>query len=412
MSLLGAVLRFCSVAICLFALVGPANAHFTEGTKIRTIILTTDGEEVLAYARIPAPLLFSDAIIEAQTQRQPLNTPFVYLRSSATGPSYRLSVDNTENDAAFASLLERALVWEQFGRPVTAIALDWRLDVDTAALPFATPAEAAASLASENMSADPGFGEGLVDVLFRLDVPVAKGPLTVISGLPPLPLVAGVEIDNHLLDARGESPRSLTEPGQLESRVTIDGSLMRTVASFVYQGVLHIVLGLDHVLLVVCLALGTGALGRLIWLVTAFTIGHSITLVATFLGTVPDWPWFIPLVETTIALSVLYAAFMAWRRSMGAVWVIAAIGLIHGLGFSFVLGEILGRNAPDLVVALASFNVGIEVGQLAILCVTLLAAYVLAALSSRLELTARVATLGGIAVIAAYWVMDRSLSIV
>lgn len=392
--------------------VGLANAHFSEGTKIRTIILTGDGEQVLAYVRFPAPLLFSDVVIEAQEQRRPLTTPFAYLRSSATGPSYRLSVEKTESSAAFASRLEQALRWEQYGRPVAAIALDWRLDIDSAALAFSTPEEAAISLASENMSSDPDFGQGLVDVLYRLEVPVRGGPLQVMSGLPPLPLGEGVEIDNHLLDARGEAHRSITEPGQLENRVTIDGSLMRTVASFLYQGVLHIVLGLDHVLLVVCLALGTGAFVRLIWLVTAFTVGHSITLVATFLGTVPDWPWFIPLVETAIALSVLYAAFMAWRRSMGAVWIIAAIGLVHGLGFSFVLGEILGRESNDLVIALASFNVGIEVGQLAILCVTLLAAYALSALSSRLEVSARLATLGFIAVIAAYWVMDRSMSIV
>lgn len=401
------------LAVCICLASFAAQAHFTEGTKIRTVIVSTDREAVIVHVRIPAPLLFADNVVEAQATNRPLESPFIYLRSAITGPSYRLSVSEIEgNRSAFAERLERTLQWAQYGRPVSASALDWRVDVESAALAFSTPDEANLSINSRNLPGDPEFGQALVDAVFRLEAPVPKGPLTVKSGLPSLTLVEGVEIDNHLVDARGDMAQSFTAPGQLEGWITIDGSPLRTIGAFIYQGILHIVQGLDHVLLVVCLALGTGAVGRLIWLVTAFTIGHSLTLVATFLGTVPEWPWFIPLVETAIAASVLYAAFMAWRRTMGSVWVIAAIGLVHGLGFSFVLGEILGRESDGLVLSLASFNVGIEIGQLAILCATLLAAYLLSVLSVRLETSARIATLGSIGIIAAYWVMDRSLSIV
>jgi len=166
------------------------------------------------------------------------------------------------------------------------------------------------------------------------------------------------------------------------------------------------------VFLVVCLALGIGARTRLVWIVTAFTLGHSVTLIATFLGATPQWPWFIPAVETAIAATVLYAAAAAYFRRMDSVAVIAGVGLLHGLGFSFVLGDILGRDAPNLVPALAAFNVGIEIGQLAIIAVTLATVAMLTRLSRAATPVLRDAALAGIAAMSAWWVIERGVALI
>ena len=164
--------------------------------------------------------------------------------------------------------------------------------------------------------------------------------------------------------------------------------------------------------LVVCLALGVAAPRRLIWIVTAFTLGHSVTLVTTFLGATPTWPWFIPAVETAIAATVLYAAVMAFWRRMDSVAIIAGIGLLHGLGFSFVLGDILGRDAPNLIPALAAFNIGIEIGQLAIIAVVLIVVAAASRISAAGTPILRNAALAAIAAMAFVWVIERGASLI
>nr|WP_274709372.1 HupE/UreJ family protein [Nitratireductor luteus] len=271
---------------------------------------------------------------------------------------------------------------------------------------------AEAAIAGASSGLDPVFGEAYVDFAVSLSPPDAAGSVAVRSAYPPLPVPEGVTIDNHIIDARGDTPVSYTRPGQLEQPAVIDTSLWRTVGEFAWQGVLHIVEGLDHVFLVICLALGIGARGRLLWIVTAFTLGHSVTLIATFLGAVPSWAWFISAVEAGIAATVLYAAVAALLGRMDSILLIAGVGLLHGLGFSFVLGDILGRDAPNLVPALAAFNVGIEIGQLMIIAATLLAVAVITRLSAPLTPVLRAATLIGIAVVSAWWVVERSATLV
>ncbi|MFZ2100181.1 MAG: HupE/UreJ family protein [Oricola sp.] len=219
---------------------------------------------------------------------------------------------------------------------------------------------------------------------------------------------AGVSVLTHVADARRTTPAAYTMPGQPEKPATDDGSPARTVIAFAGQGVLHILDGIDHVFLVVCLALGIGARKRLVWIVTAFTLGHSATLIATFLGATPAWPWFIPAVETAIAATVFYAAAAAYLRKMDSIAVIAGVGLLHGLGFSFVLGDILGRDSPDLIPALAAFNIGIEIGQLIVIAATLAAVAVVTRLSDTATPVLRNAALAGIATMSAWWVIERS----
>ena len=107
------------------------------------------------------------------------------------------------------------------------------------------------------------------------------------------------------------------------------------------------------------------AMRPLVGVVTAFTIAHSITLVASALGFAPTALWFPPLVEVLIAGSIVY---LALENIVGARvphrWMIAfAFGLVHGFGFSTALREQLQFAGSHLLTSLAAFNVGVELAQ-------------------------------------------------
>lgn len=405
-------------AICaLFALLMlaiPATAHFSEGTQMRTIILAQKDGALIVYVRTPLPLLFSDIVQNAEASETPLETPFLYLEQAGSVQRYRVALDAiTTDETAFRDRLQTALTWMQNGHQISAELLRYRIVGRETGKSFNTPDDAVIALQGQGARLDPVFGIAIVEMELVLGASAFDTAIEVRATYPELPLAAGSSIDNHIIDARKETPVSYTIPGQLVEAATIDGSVLHIVSTFIWQGFLHIIEGIDHVFLVICLALGVGgSLKRLVGFVTAFTLGHSVTLVATFLGAAPEWPWFIPTVEAAIAASVLYASIAAVMKKMGSVWIIAAVGLLHGLGFSFVLGDILGRDAPNLVPALAAFNVGIELGQVAILAATLGMVFILSRLSDQIVQPARTITLSAIGLVAVYWVVERSILLV
>ncbi len=389
---------------------GAVEAHFADGRVTRTIVVADSADGVIVYLRSPIPFLFGDVVAEALTAGRPLADPLLRLETGGDAPIYRLVLDRiAAEERRFAARLESVLRWRQNGRDLTPVLLRYRLTPGEPPSPFATGADAALSLAGSMADADPVFGTGYVEAAFLLPVPVAGGPLVVRNGSPPLRLGDVVEVENFIVDTRGNGTPPLTVPGQLEAPVTLDGSALQSAFAFVWQGVLHILAGLDHVLLVVCFTLAAGSLTRLLWTVTGFTVGHTATLIAGFLGLVPSFDLFVPVVETAIAASVLYASLAAVRGRSDTIFVVVGIGLLHGLGFSFVLGEILGPEAPDLMLCLASFNVGVEIGQLAIVGVVLAVRALLGQIAAGALPMARGVTLGAIAFIAAYWVVERSL---
>ncbi|MBD1545229.1 HupE/UreJ family protein [Roseibium aggregatum] len=404
---------FLLVLAGVLAVTGNAGAHFSDGTKLRTILLTIEDGALAAYIRTPAPLVFSDLVVRSQTQDEPLHSPYLSYETTATGGSYRLDLAGIEADSqAFSDRLAGSLAFSQSGADLKATVTGFRIRERMPDDEFNTGDSARSALAASGTEAEPQFGSAVIDFRIALQAPAPDAAVTVKAGYDPLIPGPGVSIENHLVDARISPPVSSTRPGQLEDGVEINGSHLATAIEFIHQGTLHILDGLDHVFLVVALALGVGATRKLIWLVTAFTLGHSVTLIASFLGLTPSWPWFIPLVEAAIAASVLYAAVAALLRRSGSILVFGAIGLLHGLGFSFVLGDILGRNAPDLILALASFNIGIEVGQIAILATTLGIVYAVTRLSEPAVRPLRVGALSGIAFLSAWWVVERMMVVV
>jgi hypothetical protein len=114
-------------------------------------------------------------------------------------------------------------------------------------------------------------------------------------------------------------------------------------------------------------------LRTLLVIITSFTVAHSITLFASAFGFAPDALWFPPLIETLIAITIVYMALenivyeAMGSDTKGVVsrrWVMAFVfGLVHGFGFSFVLRETLQFAGDHLLASLLAFNVGVEIGQ-------------------------------------------------
>jgi hydrogenase/urease accessory protein HupE len=181
--------------------------------------------------------------------------------------------------------------------------------------------------------------------------------------------------------------------------------------TYLVLGIEHILGGIDHLLFVLGLLLIVRGTRRIIATVTAFTIAHSITLAGATLGWVhvPG-----PPVEATIALSIVFVASEIVHSRRGkpglteyAPWIVAfSFGLLHGFGFASALAEV-GLPQSAIPLALFTFNVGVEVGQLV---------FVLAVLSMRGLYTRLlpaddgwlpVATAYGIGSIAALWTIER-----
>jgi hydrogenase/urease accessory protein HupE len=180
-------------------------------------------------------------------------------------------------------------------------------------------------------------------------------------------------------------------------------AVMRT---FVPSGIQHILIGPDHILFLIGLLLLGGTWKAIVRIVTAFTIGHSITLSLAALGLVSPPA---RLIEPAIALSIVFVGVDNLVRGRGSdvrAWIALVFGLVHGFGFASVLRE-FGLPREALGWSLFSFNVGVEIGQLAIVLVV---ATLLAAIRRRSDAVGfRVAYAGSIVVVAAgsYWFVER-----
>ncbi len=155
--------------------------------------------------------------------------------------------------------------------------------------------------------------------------------------------------------------------------VELDPSLLHALYEFMELGFFHILEGTDHILFLLCLVIPLRSFRKLIPVVTSFTVAHSITLISTAFGLAPQALWFPPLIETLIALSIVY---MAFENIVGAKlekrWMVAfGFGLVHGFGFSFLLTENMQFAGSQLFTSLLSFNLGVEIGQLFILLLVL-----------------------------------------
>jgi len=152
--------------------------------------------------------------------------------------------------------------------------------------------------------------------------------------------------------------------------VALDPRWHQSLLRFLVQGFEHILDGADHLLFLLCLIVPfRRQLRALVWIVTAFTAGHSVTLIASAYGAAPTGLWFPPLVETLIALSIFYMCVenVVCPNPRARLAIAFGFGLVHGFGFSFALQNTLQFAGDHVLTSLLAFNVGIELGQLLVL---------------------------------------------
>jgi hydrogenase/urease accessory protein HupE len=211
----------------------------------------------------------------------------------------------------------------------------------------------------------------------------------------------------------GDARSHILRPSQTSLDLTDPGPAL---AGYFVLGVEHLLLGLDHILFVIGLVLFIHSPWMLVKTVTSFTVAHSVTLALSVLGlvTLPAGP-----VEAVIALSILYLArelmLPEANRSpltRSAPWLMAfAFGLLHGFGFAGALSDI-GLPREQLATSLLLFNLGIEAGQLLVVAVLLLGAWLVKRAMGGPLTSVRGTFTVAMGCVAAFWTIDRVVALV
>ncbi len=251
------------------------------------------------------------------------------------------------------------------------------------------------------------MGEGSVTLRFMLHCPGGLiGRRIGVSGLE----TVGVDALVRVSFADGRLVQNIVRPAAPEIVVPARPQRWSVLRDYARLGIEHIMSGPDHLLFVLGLVLLAATPAALLATVTAFTLGHSITLALAVLEKVrlPQGP-----VEVAIAGSVFFLAVELARpvESRGEIgrrpwWMAFAFGLLHGLGFAGALRE-AGLPAGEIPLALAAFNVGIEAGQLAFVGVVVAAGALIARLPLTLPAWTRSVPVYLIGSLAAFWLFER-----
>jgi hypothetical protein len=215
--------------------------------------------------------------------------------------------------------------------------------------------------------------QGMMDIAFEYPITSDQSDFAIRPGLTRL----GLQVNVVLRFQQPGQPERAFDVHADTGIVHLDPRWHQAFFLFAREGFFHILEGVDHLLFLLCLVIPIRKFRPLVMVVTAFTVAHSVTLIASAFGMAPDSLWFPPLIETLIAISILY---MAFENIAGANlrrrWAVTfGFGLVHGFGFSFLLRERLQFAGDHLIASLLAFNVGVEIGQLLVLLLMVPALY-------------------------------------
>jgi hypothetical protein len=326
----------------------PANAHDLPLDRMMNGFVKIEPGQADFVVRVPLDLL--------------RGVPF-----PLAGDHYKIEASSAAVETALKALPSVLQLWEDNVRLVPSSATGQLAplsdrsfeDYDRAVAQLAEP------LAPDTVIA---YEQGYLDAHFVYPI---SSPNSVFS----MQTTIGTDLGDYIRLALryiplGEPSRAMMITGA-SGRVALDPAWHQASAGFVKLGIQHILSGIDHLLFLLCLIIPFRRITSLIPIITAFTVGHSVTLIGTAYNLAPIGPWFSPFIEAAIAASIFY---MAIENIIGANlsqrWIITGLfGLVHGFGFADVLKEQLQFAGSHLLVSLLSFNIGIEIGQLAVLCV-------------------------------------------
>jgi len=397
-----------------------ASAHFNLDLNIRTIHVVHTNQGLDVYLRLPTPIFLAGLVLENEFEMlEP--APFTYNRMESGTLMHYLDLKSIRDaPVRFASLAESGIVFSANGKKLEAEIVDIGLHPGFEQPPFSTLEEAKRFFEGEIFPY--GYPEIYVgstvtdlQLRYRHDGPVDAYSFQSLfnPGLEDQEKTANLILDHFAGNVR---VHRLT--GLLNEPVQIRNSEWAAISSFIQLGLIHILEGLDHVLFILCLTIGATGLIGLLWRITGFTVGHTITLIVGFFGYVPSGTWFIPFIETAIALTIIYAAgiVLLSKRKMAdsfiSYTITIGIGLIHGLGFSFVLHELLLPEGAHLWKSLIAFNIGVEIGQVMIVSGVWLLLWMIARINQRALIPLYWIIALPCISIASYWGLERFLQLI
>lgn len=221
---------------------------------------------------------------------------------------------------------------------------------------------------------------------------------------------SGIDALINIEYANGEKASLLVQPGKNSGIIPGKTDKGQVVKTYTILGVEHILFGLDHLLFVLALIIITKGFKKVLKTITAFTLAHSITLSMAVLGyaNVPG-----PPVEAIIALSIVFLAVEILKNINGEQtltskkpWLVAfTFGLLHGFGFAGALAEV-GLPQSEIPLALAFFNVGVELGQIGFVILALILIKILA-LNKNWPMALKKLPAYAIGSIAMFWMIER-----
>jgi hypothetical protein len=308
---------------------------------------------------------------ERTTARLLVRAPMVSLRDVTVpvkGPGYLDigAADPALRDAAGLWIADFVALYENGQRLPAPLVRAVRVDVPSDRS-FETYDSALANVLAPPLSEDTNiyWEQGVLDVLFEFPIRSDRSQFAIRPGFTRL----GVQVNVGLRFLAPDAPERVFDVHADVGTVELDPRWHQAAWLFVKEGFWHILDGADHLLFLLCLVIPFRRFRSLVVIVTAFTVAHSITLIASAYDVAPDALWFAPLVEMLIATSIFY---MAVENIVGTGvqrrWIMTfAFGLVHGFGFSFLLRERLQFAGSHLLSSLLAFNVGVELGQLLVL---------------------------------------------
>jgi hypothetical protein len=342
----------CQFALLLAALIfsaGPASAHNIPVDAMVQMFVKPQGQTLHVLVRLP---------LTTYTDAEYPHRAGDYVDLARVDPSLRA--------AATVALLESLEMYEggrKLPKPRIASAR-MALDSDKS---FTSYDAALAHVMGPPLPPDTNmfWEQGKLDILFDYPIQSENSYFSIHATFDRLAL-------HEVTTLEFLAPGGITRAYELEGdagKVPLDPNWYHAAGRFVVMGFNHILEGIDHLLFLFCLVIPFRRVRPLIPVVTAFTVAHSVTLIASAYGYAPDVLWFPPLIEMLIAVSIVYMALEnivvehPTRR-----WIITFFfGLVHGFGFSFVLRNTLQFAGSHILTSLLSFNVGVELGQLLML---------------------------------------------
>jgi hypothetical protein len=412
-----------TVGLSMVLAATPAGAHFLLNLNVRILHVEHLADGMRVYLRTPMPYLVADRVGPVGANGLPEPAPYTSNRMEDGRLVHYLEPGALHSDPqGLGRLAAEGFQLRRDGKRLDATVERVRAYPVGTQPPFATLAEARAAFETKTVfPADVArtyVGDVVVDIILRYR---AGGPVygySVSSSLDP-GLPDQENTANLILDYSPGATRVFRARGLLAEPIEVSTSPWSAIFTFIKEGVRHILEGYDHVLFIICLTLGATRLTSLVWRATGFTIGHSVALIAGFFGFVPSGLWFIPTVETGIALSIIYAAALAVtspqsgnRGEVQMLYITTAIGLLHGFGFSFVLHELLKVDSPDIWQSLLAFNVGVEIGQLLIISIAWMVFRAIQRMNDRAWQLGRYGIAASCAMVAVVWTVQRVSMIV